>query len=149
MHPLRETDAFVVNESRRLRVQIDEREEQLTRVRSFLGHLEAQQDADTRMLEELEALLELSPQLRLESLDRRLRGQRLQEVAIELLHRELGAGHPVHYRDWYALVRRAGHEVAGKNPLGSFLTQIARAPDVERVGERTGLYRLRARRRAA
>jgi hypothetical protein len=50
----------------------------------------------------------------------------------------------VHYREWFALLLETGLRVAGKDPLGSFLTQVSRAPAVERVRPRSGLYRLRS-----
>lgn len=73
-----------------------------------------------------------------------LRGTKLQEIAIELLRERPGADAVVHYRDWFELVADAGLRVAGESPLGTFLTQIARAPAVESVRPRSGLYRLRS-----
>jgi len=35
-----------------------------------------------------------------------------------------------------------GHQVGGKNPTATFLTQVARVESVERVGKRSGLYKL-------
>jgi hypothetical protein len=93
-------------------------------------------------LGELEGLLGIAPQLRIESLNLRLRGQRLQDVAVEILSRERGPGVVIHYKDWYELLRAAGHEVGGKDPVANFLAHIARAPGVERVSPRSGLYRL-------
>lgn len=93
---------------------------------------------------EIEGLLGISPQLRIEDLNRRLRGQRLQEVAVEILNREVGPDRPVHYREWYDLVRAAGYGVAGKDPLATFLAQVSRAPTVESAGRRSGRYLLRS-----
>ena len=47
----------------------------------------------------------------------------------------------MHYREWYELLERAGHEIAGKDPLAVFLTQISRSPAVRR-GTRAGIYEL-------
>ena len=47
----------------------------------------------------------------------------------------------MHYREWYELLERAGHEIAGKDPLAVFLTQISRSPAVRR-GARAGIYEL-------
>ena len=56
-------------------------------------------------------------QLRLEDLDPR---PRLEEIAIELLRAQPDFGQPIYYREWFALLRRAGHHVAGKDPLATF-----------------------------
>ena len=63
---------------------------------------------DEHLLEELAALLGRAAQLRLEDLDRRLRGQRLREVAMEILRREVGPGAPIHYKEWYGLIESEG-----------------------------------------
>ena len=86
--------------------------------------------------------LGLSAQLRIEDLSPRLRGQRLQEVAVEVLRTIWGAERDIHYREWFDLVRSEGHRVGGKDPLATFLAQIHRAPDIESLGGRSGRYRL-------
>lgn len=53
-------------------------------------------------------------------------------------------GWTVYYRDLFAIVERAGYRVGGRDPLASFLTALSRMTDVEAVGGRSGLYRLRA-----
>ena len=141
--PLGESDEALHREWRALRESICEGRERAGRHRALADALEAAVARDEHLLAELEELLDLRPQLRIEHLDRRLRGQRLREVAVEVLARERGFGEPVHYRQWFALLRRAGHDVAGKDPLASFLAQVSRSPEVERVGERSGIYRLR------
>lgn len=108
--------------------------------RQLLDQLEVELAAQTRLLREVDELMDLRPQLRLERLDRQLRGQRLQEVAVEVLRRRRG-GQPTHYREWFAFLRAEGFEVAGRDPLATFLTQVSRAEGVERVGARSGLYR--------
>lgn len=137
------SDRALLDERDALRESIRAARERAERHRELADALEAGIARDEHLLLELEELLELRPQLRIESLDRRLRGQRLREVAVELLAAERGIGEPVHYRQWFALLRKAGHEVAGKDPLASFLAQVSRAPEVERLGERSGIYRLR------
>jgi hypothetical protein len=68
-----------------------------------------------------------------------LRGPEIREVAVALL---LDNGREaLHYREWYDLLRRAGREIAGKDPLAVFLTQISRSPAV-RKGTRAGVYEL-------
>jgi hypothetical protein len=101
--------------------------------------------ADTaRLLHQMDEMLGLAPQLSLDALHGELRGQRLRETAVELLRQKKGVGSVVHYREWYSLLLEAGVRVAGKDPLATFLTQVARAPGVESVRPRSGLYRLRA-----
>ena len=34
----------------------------------------------------------------------------------------------MHYREWFELLDSSGHEIAGKDPLAVFLTQISRSP---------------------
>src|SRR5687768_17443268 len=57
----------------------------------------AQAAADEHLLNELASALGLACQLRIEQLDRRLRGQRLQEVAVEILASRVDVDVPVHY----------------------------------------------------
>lgn len=118
--------------------------EQLERMRAIVDDLEARLSHDEHVLGELDGVLGLASQLRLESLHERLRGQRLEEVAIAVLREERGEDCVVHYRDWFALLRARGHHVAGKDPLGTFLTQINRCSSVEPMGRRSGQYRLAA-----
>lgn len=110
--------------------------------RELLEQLEVELAAQRRLLREVEELMDLRPQLRLERLDRQLRGQRLQQVAVEVLRSRASDGRPVHYREWFAYLRAEGYEVVGRDPLATFLTHVTRADGVERVGERRGLYRI-------
>lgn len=125
-------------------MRIGDQRERADRLRTLVEAVEAQVARDENLLAELAGLLGVAPQLRLESLDPRLRGQRLQEVAIDLLRTRDDPLEPVHYREWYELLVAAGHRIAGKDPLATFLAQINRATPVERIGNRSGLYRLRA-----
>lgn len=111
--------------------------------RDVLEHLEAQLAREERLLREIEELSDRRPQLRLERLDRQLKGRRIQEVAVEVLRLRLGPGQAIHYREWFSMLRAEGFEIAGRDPLNSFLTSVSRAEKVERVGTRTGLYQLR------
>jgi hypothetical protein len=114
------------------------------RLRALADHLDEQASQDEHALRELEGVLGLAAQLRIEQLDRQLGGKRLQEIAVVVLAREIQPGQAVHYREWYALLCAAGYRVRGKDPLASFLSQINRAERVEPVGGRSGRYRLRA-----
>jgi hypothetical protein len=68
-----------------------------------------------------------------------LRGPDIREVAVKLLADN--GREALHYREWYALLERAGHAIAGKDPLAVFLTQLGRSPAVKR-GLRPGVYAL-------
>jgi hypothetical protein len=68
-----------------------------------------------------------------------LRGPDIREVAVRLLADN--GREALHYREWYELLGRAGHEIAGKDPLAVFLTQLGRSPAVKR-GLRPGVYAL-------
>jgi len=120
------------------------RRERAAELHGVLEVLEHQLVLDEQHLAEISGLLGLSSQLRIDELDERLRGRRLKEVAVEVLSREVGADRPVHYREWFELVRAAGYEIAGKDPLATFLAQITRADGVEGLGHRSGRYKLSA-----
>ncbi len=123
--------------------RLTEGRERLTAITELAAALEAQLESDEQTLQQLDSLLGRSQQLPIESLDPRLRGARLREVAVAILA-DRGSTTPVHYRKWYAWLREAGYAVGGKDPLASFLAQVSRAPNVERVGgPRSGRYQLR------
>lgn len=122
--------------------QVVEQRERAERMRILADRLEENAARDEHLLGELSALLGRDAQLRLEDLDHRLRGQRLREVAVEILRREIGPGRPIHYKQWYDLLDAAGHKVGGRDPLATFLAQIHRAADVEHIGQRTGRFQL-------
>lgn len=103
-----------------------------------------QADTDERLLDELAGTLGIACQLRIEQLDRRLRGQRLQEIAVDILAARLEPGETVHYRQWFAWVEEEGFKISGKDPLASFLGQISRSPRIVSAGRRSGLYALKA-----
>jgi hypothetical protein len=129
-------------ERRTLLGRIEHEREQLERLREIVANLSDRLAHDERMLDDIDSVLGRSPQLRLEDADIRLRGRRLEQVAIDVLEAEFGTGAEVHYRQWFELLRSRGHLVAGKEPLNTFLSQISRSDAVERVGRRTGVYRL-------
>jgi hypothetical protein len=65
-------------------------------------------------------------------------------VAVEVLRRR-PIDQAIHYREWFSLLRAEGWEFNGRDPLNTFLTELGRARNVERVGQRTGFYRLASR----
>lgn len=127
-----------------LAARVRQQRDQADRLKLLVEQLEEQTARDEYLLEELSAVLGLSAQMRIEDLSSRLRGRRLQEVAMEVLRTRWGAGREIHYREWFNLVQDEGHKIGGKDPRATFLAQIHRAPGIERLGNRTGLYRLRA-----
>jgi hypothetical protein len=103
---------------------------------------EAERYAKT--IRELGELLGVEDQLSLSDLSEQLRGERLREVAADVLWRNFHAGDVVHYKQWQECVVSEGYRIGGKNPTATFLTQVARVESVERIGRRSGLYKLSA-----
>lgn len=68
-----------------------------------------------------------------------LSGSRIRTVAVRLLAATDAADEPIHYSEWYRLVEGAGFGVTGRDPLATFLTQVARSPVVKKAG-RPGFY---------
>jgi Family of unknown function (DUF6361) len=118
--------------------------EQSQRIHEVAETIDNDLEDAARLLRTMDEMLGRAPQLALESMHEELRGKKLQEIAVELLRRRHGAGATVHYREWFRLLQEAGVRIGGKDPLATFLTQIARAPAVESVRPRSGLYRLRS-----
>jgi hypothetical protein len=116
---------------------------QSRRLHEVVDQVDADAAETARLLRQMDEMLGIAQQLSLDAHDE-LRGQKLQEIAVELLRQKRGVGVEVHYKDWYELLLEAGLVVGGKDPLATFLTQIGRAANVESVRPRSGLYRLRA-----
>ncbi len=70
-----------------------------------------------------------------------LRGPAIRQTAVKLLLDDPQHPQALHYRDWFALMERAGYAVVGKDPLAVFLTQISRSPVVRRSTQ-SGVYEL-------
>lgn len=105
---------------------------------------EAAREAElyARTIRELGEILGIEDQLSIVTLSDDLRGERLREVAARVIWRHFRVGDVVHYKQWLDLVVADGHRIGGKNPTATFLTQVARVESVERVGKRSGLYKL-------
>jgi hypothetical protein len=125
-----------------LLVRVTQQREQADRLRALAEQLEERTAADEHLLEELAGALGLPPQLRIEDLSPRLRGQRLQQVALQVLQTHWGTQREIHYRQWFDLVQAQGYRVGGKDPVATFLSQVHRAPGVVSVGHRSGRYQL-------
>jgi hypothetical protein len=136
------SDRVLQRERQHLTKSIVELRERAEIHREMLESMEEQLAQEERLLREVEELSDQRPQLRIERLDRQLRGKRLQEVAVEVLRREVGVDQTIHYRQWFSLLRAQGFEIRGKDPLNTFLTGVGRADGVESIGGRSGLYRL-------
>jgi hypothetical protein len=117
---------------------------QASRLRCLLEGVESELGGAARLLGQLEEMLGIARQMPIIDPEGILRGQRIRAVAIQVLKRHRRDGDAVHYREWYELVVCDGHRVGGKDPIATFLAEISRAPEVERVGRRSGLYRLAA-----
>jgi hypothetical protein len=65
-----------------------------------------------------------------------LRGPAIREAAVRALVAD--GREALHYREWFELLN---HDVAGKDPLAVFLTQLSRSPAV-RKGAQPGVYEL-------
>lgn len=121
--------------------RLEQLQAQSARLHELVEQVDAEFEDTAQMLRRMDEMLGLAPQLSLEA-HGALRGQKLQEIAVEVL-RQKGAGTVVHYREWYELMLAEGLRIGGRDPVATFLTQIGRAPSVESVRPRSGLYRLR------
>lgn len=142
--PRGDLESSLRGEYEMLLARVEAQREQSDRLRSLANPLEERTQRDEHLLEELAGALGIASQLRIEELSPRLRGQRLQEVAVEVLEAEWGDNREIHYRAWYELLVAQSHKVGGKDPVGTFLAQVHRAPGVVSVGRRSGKYLLAA-----
>jgi hypothetical protein len=116
------------------------------RVEHFEGLAQEARDEAKSLADSVRAIEELAglaPQMAMCEISEELRGERLREVALEILQRLSATGDPVHYRVWFEALVESGYRVSGRDPLATFLTQVTRIDRVESVGRRSGLYRLK------
>jgi hypothetical protein len=132
------------HEYRKMLVRFERGRDRAKRLQALANQAAEQVAADERLLRSMAEVLGISQQATIDQLGGALRGQRLREVAVEILAQRYAPGDEVHYRDWYELVAAEGLAVAGKDPVATFLAQVSRSDAVEPVGRRTGRYRLRA-----
>lgn len=130
----------LLDEYRELARSIACQRERAERLRALADQATAHAEDQERSLRDLAELLGIDPQQRLEELDVRLRGQGLQEIAVRVLSERHPKGEPIHYKQWYALLREAGYAVGGKDPLATFLASVSRSARVQAMGRRSGLY---------
>lgn len=70
-----------------------------------------------------------------------LRGPAIRAAAVKVLLAHPQRPEALHYRRWFDLLSKAGYDVAGKDPLAVFLTQLSRSPLVHRSTQ-GGVYEL-------
>ena len=70
-----------------------------------------------------------------------LRGPAIRAAAVKALLAHPQRPEALHYRRWFDLLLKAGSDVAGKDPLAVFLTQLSRSPLVRRSTQ-SGVYEL-------
>ncbi len=122
----------------------------LTDIRERIEHFEAlaseaREEAASlsSSIRAIEEMVGLSPQIAMCEISEELRGERLREVALDVLRGQSSPGESIHYRAWFDALVESGYRVSGRDPLATFLTQVSRIERVEKVGRRSGLYRLR------
>jgi hypothetical protein len=93
-------------------------------------------------IRELGELLGVEDQLSIVTLTEELRGERLRQVAADIVFKHFRPGEPFHYKQWLELVVAEGHRIGGKNASATFLTQVAQIEGVHKIGRRTGLYQI-------
>jgi hypothetical protein len=126
-----------------LAARLAEAQERIEHFEALIAQAREEAQSIAASIRAIEEVAGLAPQLAICEISEELRGERLREVALDVLQRLSGSGDPVHYRIWFEALVGSGYRVAGRDPLASFLTHVTRIDGVERVGRRSGLYRLR------
>jgi hypothetical protein len=137
-----EFEQLARDEAERLRVRALELRTRSERWAQRAADLAAEAERVEARVRDLDELLGRAPQLRLDLQSEALQGQRLREEAVRILVEKRGTRQPIHYKEWYALLRDEGLDAAGKDPVATFLTQITRSPLVQRVDGRGGMYQV-------
>lgn len=127
----------------RLSEQLAEALERVEHFETLAAEAREQAKALADSIRAIEEVAGLAPQLAMCNFSEEVRGERLREVALEVLKRLSASGDPVHYRVWFDALVESGYRISGRDPLATFLTQITRIDRVQSVGRRSGLYRLR------
>lgn len=131
------------------RKRLERKHSQLSKKREDLQTRVAELDAELASLEqEIVVLGELAAHgqgsARLELTARGgatiLKGGAIREVAVPLLMHERGTA-PVHYREWFQLLKGKHYEIQGKRPDAVFLNQVLRSPLI-RATTQAGYYQL-------
>jgi hypothetical protein len=133
-----------IAERDRLAMLLTEAQDRAAHFEALATEAHAESASLAASIRAIEETAGLSPQLALCEISEELRGERLREVALEVLRRRFPDADSIHYRAWFDALLESGYRVSGKDPLASFLTQVSRINRVEKLGRRSGLYRLRA-----
>ena len=123
--------------------RVDDLRRQSASLHAVVDQVDSDLASSERLLRQMDEILGLAPQLALEALHEEVRGERLRDLAVEVLRLRRGSGAVIHYTDWLDLLLAEGVRVGGKNPPATLLTQISKSPYVESVKPRSGLYRLK------
>lgn len=115
---------------------------EMERLEVALAEAQNKRDELAASIRAIEEVAGLAPQMAILEISEELRGERLREVALQVLEGLGEAGAPVHYREWFDALLAEGYRVYGKDPLATFLTHVRRIDRVKPVGRRSGLYRL-------
>jgi hypothetical protein len=136
--------AVIAAEREAVALRVADLQRQSQSIRAVAEQVDRDLASAERLLRRMDEVLGLAPQLAIEDLGTELRGRRLREIAVAVLRERRGAGVVIHYTEWFELLTREGVQIGGKNPAATFLTQISKAPEIESIRPRSGLYRLRA-----
>ena len=140
----KEAVAVVERERGAVAAQVAELRRQSEAFHRLVAEIDADLSQQERTLRHMDEMLGLTPQLPLELQHEELRGQRLREIAVDLLRQRRGPTVEIHYLEWLGILEAEGLRVGGKNRAATFLTQIRKAPEIEPVRPRSGLYRLKS-----
>jgi hypothetical protein len=121
-----------------------EAQERIEHFEALVAEVRDEAEALAARIRGIEEVAGLAPQMAICNINEELRGERLREVAVDVLRQLAASGDPIHYRAWFDELVESGFRVTGRDPLATFLTQVRRIDQVESVGRRSGLYRLRA-----
>lgn len=135
--------AAALTEREKLVVRLGEARERIEHFDALAADAREEAAALAASMRDIEETVGISSQIAMCEISEELRGERLRHVALEVLRDRAGDGDPIHYRAWFEALVESGYRVMGKDPLATFLTQVSRMDRVERVGRRSGLYRLR------
>jgi hypothetical protein len=127
----------------RLATRLAETQERVEHFETLAAEAREQAKSLSDSIRAVEEVAGLAPQLAICEISEELRGERLREVALEVLQRLSASGDPVHYRVWFATLVDSGYRISGRDPLATFLTQVTRIDRVQSVGRRSGLYQLK------
>jgi hypothetical protein len=139
-----QTRKVVTSEREAVLARVQDLRRQAELLHAIVDHVDCDLANAELLLRRMDEVLGVAPQLPFDALHEELRGQRLREVAVEVLRAKRTAGTVIHYREWFTLLSQHGVRVGGKDPMATFLTQIGKAHEVENVKPRSGLYRLKA-----